>query len=281
MSGYSGNDMEDTKIDYSAYDLLDEFTVGHIAVGYTIKADGTCDGSKVALLKAAIGQAIQNSELVSSLNDDNDLYFEYLSPDGPRHSIDWQSSWGTSIRIKRGHLIAWFESKGQHPPFLFKQSRTHGDQTNSEGPISESKRDNGTCQTNAPEHLTVIVDEENELVFVATKGSSKRKRYRRNDIVGKGTVTWLLLVDFAKCGGSLEGNNKPDVEQRNTPGNRINLGNKLMEVLRLDKSPIIERRSGVMRFGSIGVAADGRSTDAMDRVGTEFLDRHGEHLPPY
>ena len=31
-------------MDYSQYDLLDEFTIGRIAVACTMNKDGTCDG---------------------------------------------------------------------------------------------------------------------------------------------------------------------------------------------------------------------------------------------
>lgn len=250
MSGYSGDDMEGTVIDYSAYDLMDEFTVGEIGVACTLREDGACDGYKAGVIQRAIGQAIVKGQLSSSLSD------EYLSADGAGQEIDWDTRWALSIKIQRSDLTKWFESKGQHPPFLFKETRASENKRRTEAPITELERQNISYQYNSPEHLTVVVDEINELVFVETKGSSKPKRYKRHDIVGKGTATWLLFVDFAKCNGSVEDNTQPDVKKRNTPGNRKNLGDRLTKLLKLDKPPIIEGRNGVMRFASISLASD-------------------------
>jgi len=145
----------------------------------------------------------------------------------------------------------------------------------------------------SPGHLQVIVDEFNEKVSVrADKNQRERRIYSRADVVGKGSVTWDLLVDFAKCKGLLEGNTQADVKQKNTSGNRINLGNKLMKALELAQSPFVEGRNGVMRFASISLASARRTPDALDRKkiilddhatadeqATAFLESHGEDLP--
>ena len=133
--------------------------------------------------------------------------------------------------------------------------------------------------------LEVIVDEVNQRVTVLPK-NGKKTIYTRTDIVGKGTVIWDLLVDFAKCKGSLEGNTQADVKKRNTSANRKNLSKKLMGEMNLDKSPIVEGRNGVMRFHSIKLAGGTSSTDAMDRKtcshddqATEYIRDRGEDIP--
>lgn len=151
-------------------------------------------------------------------------------------------------------------------------------------PIQESQRKDGRY---SPGDLCVIVDNINEQVSVsAHQGERKPTTYSRSDVVGKGTVTWPLLVDFAKCKGSLEGNTKTDVKERNTSANRKNLGNKLMEALGLDRSPFIEKRNGAMRFASISLAGGRATSDAFDRSkvsfddqSTEFLVSRGEDMP--
>ena len=280
--------MERTKIDYDEYDLLDEFTVGHIAVGYTLKGDGTCDGHKAGLIKDALGQAILKGELSSSLQEDNDLYNEYLSPDGPKQQIDWRSKWGSSIKIQRDDLIKWFESKGQQPAFLFKEARLSGEQQDIEALISSAAQQKNASPLSSPGDLCIVVDDTNErVIVVAAKGVKEQRLYSRGDIMRSGTVVWDLLVDFARCEGLLEGNTQSDVKKRNTSANRKNLGGHLMKALCLDKSPIVNGRKGVMRFASIVLASNKRSVDALDRntvslddPASVWLKSHGDDIPP-
>jgi hypothetical protein len=170
----------------------------------------------------------------------------------------------------------------------------------------ESLPDNGAGTQNQrqetnPDELLVIVDDINENVTVVTqRGQGKKTVYKRRDIFGKGTATWYLLVDFAKCKGSLEGNHSKDVKKRNTSGNRQNLSKKLVEKLRLSKPPIIAGRKGVMCFFSIHLKGSTASTDALDRqtvahretitseeqvaeaieMANDMLANHGEEVPP-
>ena len=138
-----------------------------------------------------------------------------------------------------------------------------------------------------PGNLTVIVDNLNETVTVFSKsGPSKGQEFKRADVVGKGTVTWDLLVDVAKCKGSLEGNAQAEVKERNTSANRKNLGEKLVESFKLNESPFVEGRNGVMKFASISLAGGRSTTDALDRKivsrddqTTEFLARQGVDMP--
>lgn len=154
--------------------------------------------------------------------------------------------------------------------------------------IDQGKESEGkTIPTISPNELYIIVDDINEKVTIATdRGKGKTAVYSRFDVVGRGTVTWDLLVDFAKCNGSLEGNTKIDVKRRNSSVNRNNLGKKLKEALFLNKSPVVEGRNGVMRFGSITIAGDKQPIDALNRKTvsvddqtTRFLRAHGEGMP--
>jgi len=138
-----------------------------------------------------------------------------------------------------------------------------------------------------PGDLSVTVDDVNQTVTVY-QGASKQNanKFNRSDIVGRGTVTWDLLVAFAKCNGSLEGNTVAEIKKKNTSVNRIILGEHLMAAMDLDKSPIIEDRKGAMCFGSIRLAGSTSSTDAMDRKiisiddqGTEYLKSRGDNMP--
>jgi hypothetical protein len=137
-----------------------------------------------------------------------------------------------------------------------------------------------------PGDLNVVVDEVNQTVsFCSQSNNGEETKYARNDIVGRGTVTWDLLVAFARCNGLLEGNNSADLKKMNSSVNRKNLGKNLMDAMNLDKSPIVEGRNGVMRFNSIKLAGGASSTDAMDRKtcnyddqATEFLRSHGEDM---
>ena len=146
--------------------------------------------------------------------------------------------------------------------------------------------ENRTSPSMLPGYLCVIVDDVNQTVeFYSQEGNGEKTKGTRKDIVGRGTVTWDLLVAFAKCNGSLEGNVAADVKKINTSVNRKNLGEKLMIAMNLDESPIVEGRSGVMRFHSIQLAGGVSSTDAMGRQtcsyddqGTEYLRRHGDDM---
>ena len=129
-----------------------------------------------------------------------------------------------------------------------------------------------------PGDLMVLVDEVNQHVVVCTQDGGRTK-YARADVFGRGTVTWDLLVAFARCGGSLEGNAIADVKKINTSANRGNLGKKLVAAMNLDESPIVKGRSGVMRFQSIQLAGDTLSSDALDRMTTEYLENHGDDMP--
>lgn len=137
-----------------------------------------------------------------------------------------------------------------------------------------------------PGDLSVVVDDVNQTVsFYSQINNDEKTKCARKDIVGRGTATWDLLVAFAKCNGSLEGNAAADVKKVNKSANRKNLGNKLMIAMNLDESPIVEGRNGVTCFHSIQLAGGTSSADAMDRKtcsyddqATEFLRRHGEDM---
>ena len=145
--------------------------------------------------------------------------------------------------------------------------------------------ENRTLPAALPGDLKVIVDDVNQSVVVTTQDGEQTK-HTRDDIVGRGTVTWDLLVAFAKCNGSLEENRSANVIKINTSVNRKNLGTKLVAALSLDKSPIVDGKSGAMCFRSIELAGSTASTDVMDRKpisiddqGSEFLRRHGDDMP--
>lgn len=136
-----------------------------------------------------------------------------------------------------------------------------------------------------PEDLKLIVDDVNQAISLVSNSGEKTK-YARADLLGRGTVTWELLVWFARCGGSLEENNAGDVKRLNTSVNRKNLGEKLQAAFGLAKPPIIPLRKGVMCFGSIQLKGGASSTDALDRIrstrddqATEFLANHGDDMP--
>ncbi|MEE9354303.1 MAG: hypothetical protein V3U75_01805 [Methylococcaceae bacterium] len=140
--------------------------------------------------------------------------------------------------------------------------------------------------THKPGDLIVIVDDVNDVVNVRSINGKYNTKFGRKDVVGKGTVTWLLLVAFAKCNGSLEGNSDTDVKKLNTPANRKNLSGKLVSSMKLNTQPIVKGRSGIMRFQSIRIAGGASSIDALDREkisyddqATGFLSSNGDHMP--
>lgn len=167
------------------------------------------------------------------------------------------------FRIDKKIVIALLESKDIPIPESWRSGKAVKSKHPASGEQQEVKRKTGA---HSPGDLSVIVDGINKKVTVFPK-NGKKAIYKRTDIVGKGTVTWDLLVDFAKCKGLLEGNTQPDVKKRNTPGNRKNLGKKLMGALGLGQSPIVEGRKGLMRFASIELAGD------------RWIDEHGYQSP--
>lgn len=126
----------------------------------------------------------------------------------------------------------------------------------------------------SPGELSVTVDEVNENVVVFMR-DGKQTKYTRRDIVGKGIVTWDLLVAFARGKGSLEGNRAADVKKMNTGGNRKNLGEKLMAVMGLSKPPFIIGRGGATCFRSIQLRSHNASPDAMERITEEYIEGQG------
>ncbi len=138
--------------------------------------------------------------------------------------------------------------------------------------------ENRTLPAALPGDLKVIVDDVNQSVVVTTQDGEQTK-HTRDDIVGRGTVTWDLLVAFAKCNGSLEGNTIADVKKMNTSANRNNLGKKLMTAMNLDESPIVKNRPGVMSFQSIHLEGNKSCPDALDRMATKYLSNHGDDMP--
>jgi len=168
------------------------------------------------------------------------------------------------FRIDKKIVIALLKSKDIPIP----ESWRSGKAVKSKHPASGKQQQ----EVIRPGDLSVIVDEINERVMVSPKNRKKTK-YKRRDIVGKGTTTWDLLVAFAKCGGSLEGNTAADVEKINTSINRRNLGKKLVAAMGLDRSPIVKGARGTTRFRSICLAGRGASTDAMDRKTCHYEDQ--------
>ena len=268
-------------MDYSPYDLLDEFTIGQIFIAYTLKEDGSCDGTKSGIVRDALIKAIINDELISTVHTDKILREKYLSNNMPQSAIEWNLS---EVRIQRDELKKWFESKGQQPAFLFKEARSSDEQQDPDSLVNDSAQLENASPLSTPGHLHVVVDDVIEQVIV--DGSGKQKTYNRSAIVGRGTATWDLLVAFAKCRGSLEGNAASEVKKINTSANRNNLSDKLVVGMNLDEPPIVKGRHGIMRFRSIRLASDASSTDAMDRKiysiddqATEYLRNHGDDFP--
>lgn len=123
-------------MDYSEYDLLDEFTIRQVSVAYTKREDGSCDGNRARLIKDALIHAIKNNEVVSTVHTDNRLSEKYLTNDMPLSAIEWGL---TEVRIQRNELIKWFESKDQKPAFLFKEGRNGEGETQQ---LSDKEREN-------------------------------------------------------------------------------------------------------------------------------------------
>jgi len=189
--------------------------------------------------------------------------------------------------VRPSTFLSWAKSIGYRLPepllpLLGSDSKTNN--TDKDAPLV------------SPGSIKVIVDNINNQVTVI-KNNGNKSVYSHADIVGKGKVTWDLLVDFAMCEGSLVGNLKTEVKKRNTSANRINLGSKLMDTLGLNESPIVKGRNGVMRFASITLAGRGVSSDALDRITlnhdelkgkreeldditTKFLASNGHDMPP-
>jgi len=203
----------------------------------------------------------------------------------PKEFLNWWQSKGFNIPTELAHLLDTPVPEGQNPA---ESTPRPTDRLNGQEKTTRQQQDTRMAQSERhPADLVVIVDEVNKTVSVFSKaGSGKETKFTHRDIVGRGDVTWSLLVAFARCNGSLEGNTAADVKKLNTSANRKNLSSKLVATMNLDRSPIVEGRTGVMRFQSIQLAGDKSSPDAMDRKTistddqtTEFLKNHGDDMP--
>lgn len=125
-------------MDYSEYDLLDEFTVRQIFIACSLKEDGSFDGTKSGIVRDALIRAIKVDELISTVHTDKHLREKYLSNDMPQSAIEWNLS---AVRIQRDELKKWFKSKGQQPAFLFKEARTSDGQKQNK-PLSGKEQEN-------------------------------------------------------------------------------------------------------------------------------------------
>lgn len=193
-------------------------------------------------------------------------------------------------QVKPTTFVQWANTKGYCVPDELSQLLHSNEPESGVQPGGSTKKTTGVVENRMSPvalsgDLTVVVDDVNQNIVVVAR-NGKQTKYARSEILGKGAVTWDLLVAFARCRGSLEGNATADVKKLNTSVNRKNLGKKLMDGIGLDDSPIIQGRNGVMRFQSIDIAGSASSPDALGRKtistddqATEWLRSRGDDMP--